>query len=288
MATPLDPRHRLVTTKYNPARTWTAENSVGIGGAYLCIYGMEGPGGYQFVGRTTQVWSRYRHTAPFEPGSPWLLRFFDRISWYPVSAEELLELRADMAAGRGSVDITDGTFSLAEHDRFLADNAEDIAAFRAQQATAFGAERAAWERAGEFDRAERAATNAVVPVEDLVLGDGDQRVDAPFSSSVWKVDVAIGEQVVTGQPLLALEAMKMETVLRAPSDGVVTQILVSGRAPGRLGTPLVVVGTGGQPLSARIELSRAGPGRLRRHRGGGPPGDLDHAAAVGRRPGRCR
>ncbi|MFZ3205921.1 MAG: 5-oxoprolinase/urea amidolyase family protein, partial [Pseudomonas sp.] len=52
VATPLDPRHRLVTTKYNPARTWTAENSVGIGGAYMCVYGMEGPGGYQFVGRT--------------------------------------------------------------------------------------------------------------------------------------------------------------------------------------------------------------------------------------------
>src|SRR6201996_2801833 len=48
VGTPLDPRHRLVTTKYTPARTWTAENSVGIGGAYLCIYGMEGPGGYQF------------------------------------------------------------------------------------------------------------------------------------------------------------------------------------------------------------------------------------------------
>ena len=100
VATPLDPRHRLVTTKYNPARTWTPENAVGIGGAYLCIYGMEGPGGYQFVGRTTQVWTRYADSAPFEPGSPWLLRFFDRISWYPVSPEELLDLRADMAAGR--------------------------------------------------------------------------------------------------------------------------------------------------------------------------------------------
>ncbi|WP_304115914.1 urea carboxylase [Mycolicibacterium bacteremicum] len=245
VATPLDPRHRLVTTKYNPARTWTAENSVGIGGAYLCIYGMEGPGGYQFVGRTTQVWSRYRHTAPFEPGSPWLLRFFDRISWYPVSAEELLELRADMAAGRGDVDITEGTFSLAEHDRFLADNAADIAAFRDRQATAFAAERAAWERAGEFDRAERAASNAPVATDDLVLNDGDHRVDAPFSSSVWKVDVAVGEQVVSGQPLLALEAMKMETVLRAPSDGVVTQILVSAGHLVDPGTPLVVVGSGG-------------------------------------------
>lgn len=52
VATPVDPRHRMVTTKYNPARPWTPENAVGIGGAYLCVYGMEGPGGYQFVGRT--------------------------------------------------------------------------------------------------------------------------------------------------------------------------------------------------------------------------------------------
>jgi urea carboxylase len=68
VATPIDPRHRLVTTKYNPARTWTAENSVGIGGAYMCVYGMEGPGGYQFVGRTIQMWNTYRTTAEFEPG----------------------------------------------------------------------------------------------------------------------------------------------------------------------------------------------------------------------------
>ena len=61
VATPVDPRHRLVTTKYNPARTWTPENAVGIGGAYMCVYGMEGPGGYQFVGRTLQMWNRWRH-----------------------------------------------------------------------------------------------------------------------------------------------------------------------------------------------------------------------------------
>ena len=87
VATPLDPRHRLVTTKYNPARTWTPENAVGIGGAYLCIYGMEGPGGYQFVGRTTQVWNHchpQRRRSRSSPDTPWLLRYFDRISFYPV------------------------------------------------------------------------------------------------------------------------------------------------------------------------------------------------------------
>jgi urea carboxylase len=78
VATPLDPRHRLVTTKYNPARTWTPENAVGIGGAYLCIYGMEGPGGYQFVGRTLQVWNTWRSTRDSRPASR-LLRFFDLV-----------------------------------------------------------------------------------------------------------------------------------------------------------------------------------------------------------------
>ncbi|OBC10934.1 urea amidolyase [Mycobacterium sp. 852013-50091_SCH5140682] len=158
VATPLDPRHRLVTTKYNPARTWTPENAVGIGGAYLCIYGMEGPGGYQFVGRTTQIWN-HRHplrAAGFEPEHPWLLRFFDRIQWYPVSADELLDLRADMAAGRGRVEIADGTFSLAEHDRFLAANAGDIAATRAEMETARAEERQRWAAAGEFAKKESA------------------------------------------------------------------------------------------------------------------------------------
>ncbi|MGO4201186.1 5-oxoprolinase/urea amidolyase family protein [Rhodococcus sp. TAF43] len=155
VATPLDPRHRLVTTKYNPARTWTPENAVGIGGAYLCIYGMEGPGGYQFVGRTTQVWN-HRHpqrSGPFEDGTPWLLRFFDRISWYPVEPEELLDLRADLAAGRGGgIEIGDGSFSLVEHEAFLDTNSDSIEAFRARQAVAFGDERRRWAEAGEFAR----------------------------------------------------------------------------------------------------------------------------------------
>nr|WP_083905680.1 5-oxoprolinase/urea amidolyase family protein [Nocardia transvalensis] len=150
VATPTDPRHRLVTTKYNPARTWTPENAVGIGGAYLCIYGMEGPGGYQFVGRTTQVWDHRSFHQPGSDENPWLLRYFDRISWYPVSAEELLDLRADVAAGRGEPQAEDGEFRLADHRRFLADNAGSIAEFRDRQSGAFAAERESWRTAGEL------------------------------------------------------------------------------------------------------------------------------------------
>jgi urea carboxylase len=151
LATPLDPRHRLVTTKYNPARTWTPENAVGIGGAYLCIYGMEGPGGYQFVGRTVQVWSSRCRGPHFE--QPWLLRHFDQIRWHPVGADELLDMRAANATGSLAIDIDDTTFQPADHQRSLAGVADDIARFQTAQQAAFAAERAAWAAAGEFERA---------------------------------------------------------------------------------------------------------------------------------------
>jgi urea carboxylase len=150
VATPLDPRHRLVTTKYNPARTWTAENSVGIGGAYLCIYGMEGPGGYQFVGRTVQVWNTSQRGALF--AEPWMLRTFDQLRWYPVGADELLEMRAAHAQGELPIHIEEATFRLDDYQRDLAENAEGIAAFQATQRAAFDAERQAWADSGEFER----------------------------------------------------------------------------------------------------------------------------------------
>jgi urea carboxylase len=235
VATPVDPRHRLVTTKYNPARTWTAENSVGIGGAYLCIYGMEGPGGYQFVGRTTQVWNRFRRAGLFAE-QPWALRFFDRIEWYPVSAEELLDLRAETEAGRGHVDVTDGVFDYGEYTRFLAANATSIEAFRSRQSAAFAAEKERWRASGELDRAEFAHTVGVGAGPELDAGDGGvgpagvrvpagaTGVTAPFIASVWQVDARPGMRVAKGDKLAALEAMKMETIIAAPHDGTVAEV----------------------------------------------------------------
>jgi urea carboxylase len=240
VATPLDPRHRLVTTKYNPARTWTAENSVGIGGAYLCVYGMEGPGGYQFVGRTTQVWSGWQQRGAFEPGSPWLLRFFDRIKWYPVDADELLDLRADIISGRFVPRIEEGTFSLAEYQGFLAEHAESIGEFRSRQQTAFSAERDAWEAAGEFTRAEAATAPAAAPAE-VTVPPGGRLIEAEFAASVWQLNVGPGDEVTAGQPLLALEAMKMESRVHAPVDGVVAEILARPGDQVEAGTALVVL-----------------------------------------------
>ncbi|MFC5220346.1 urea carboxylase [Streptomyces coerulescens] len=222
VATPLDPRHRLVTTKYNPARTWTAENSVGIGGAYLCIYGMEGPGGYQFVGRTVQVWNRFRRGGLFQD-SPWALRFFDRIEWYPVTAEELLELRAETDAGRGPFDTREGTFSIADHNAFLTANADSIAAFRQRQSAAFEAEKERWRAAGEFDRDDDPQPPAA---DAVVVPDGAIPVTAPFTATVWQAVAQPGATVAEGDPILSLEAMKMESKVSAPVAGTLLEIYV--------------------------------------------------------------
>ena len=239
VATPVDPRHRLVTTKYNPARTWTAENSVGIGGAYLCIYGMEGPGGYQFVGRTTQVWNRFRKAGLFAE-QPWSLRFFDQIEWYPVSAEELLELREETDAGRGHVAVTDGWFDYGSYTRFLAEQAAGIATFRSRQAAAFTAEKERWRAAGEFDRADPgpAVTTDAGPV---ALPARATPVRASFTASVWQVAVRPGTRVAQGDKLISVEAMKMETVLTAPHDGTVAGVYVAGGAQVTAGQVLAAV-----------------------------------------------
>lgn len=223
VATPLDPRHRLVTTKYNPARTWTAENSVGIGGAYLCIYGMEGPGGYQFVGRTTQVWNRFRRGGMFGE-HPWALRFFDRIRWYPVSAEELLEMRAETDAGRGRVDVTDGTFALADHEKFLESESASIEAFRSRQQQAFAQERERWAASGEFDRVVEPPST---PTKDAVdLPAGTIPVTSPFAASVWRVEVQADARITRDGQIMTLEAMKMETAVTAPVGGRVARLYV--------------------------------------------------------------
>lgn len=228
VATPIDPRHRLVTTKYNPARTWTPENAVGIGGAYMCIYGMEGPGGYQLFGRTIQVWNTWRRTPAFDK-QPWLLNFFDQIRFFPVSHAELTEARLAFPHGQYPVKIEETTFKWADHKQNFAREADGISRFKATQQAAFEAERQRWKDQGldSFAPDHGAADTG----QDVDVPEGFVGAESPVPGSLWKVTVAAGDTVEAGQTIAIVESMKMEMAVEAPIAGKISEIRAT---PGQL------------------------------------------------------
>jgi urea carboxylase len=243
VATPIDPRHRLVTTKYNPARTWTPPNVVGIGGAYMCIYGMEGPGGYQLFGRTIQVWNTHRKTAAFADGQPWLLRFFDQIRFFPVSHDELTEWRRDFPLGRRAIQIEETEFRLADYRAFLSDNAASITEFETRRNAAFAAERADWAERGEFDRVASLtdAGGGSADADAIDVPQGAQLVEAPFGGSVWKLMKGLGDAVAAGETIAVIEAMKTEFPVESPAAGTVAAIYVAERQSINPGAPMLAL-----------------------------------------------
>jgi urea carboxylase len=230
-----------VTTKYNPARTWTAENSVGIGGSYLCVYGMEGPGGYQFIGRTLQMWNRYKTTQEFS--LPWLLRFFDQIRFYEVSHEELQQIRRDFPQGRYPLTIEETEFSLAEYSQFLEQNQASITEFVEHRNQAFDNELAHWHATGQFnfeqDDSELPAQTTTEWPEHYEI------IESPVPGNIWKLLTSENATVNSGDALLILESMKMEIAIDAPCNGIIKHVLSPTDTQVNSGQALIVM----EPLS---------------------------------------
>jgi len=239
-AVPLDPRHRLLTSKYNPARTHTAEGAVGIGGVYLCIYGMDSPGGYQLVGRTLPIWQRHAGSEPC------VLRFFDQIRFYPVAETELPVLREAQQQGRLALRIEEGEFCLAEHETWLAAEADEVRAFEARQQAAFAREIALWQQSHWQPQWHDTAPPAEPPVAGA--GESQHPVAAQVSGSIWKLLVSPGQRVSAGEPLVILEAMKMEFAIAAPVDGVVGALLCQPGRQVQAGEPLLHLAPWAEPV----------------------------------------
>ncbi|WP_158971936.1 urea carboxylase [Paraglaciecola sp. L3A3] len=239
VATPLNPCHRLVTTKYNPARTWTAENSVGIGGAYMCVYGMEGPGGYQFVGRTAQMWNRYRQTEVFE--NPWLLRFFDQIRFYPVSHDELEQIRADFPIGKWQPKIEQSSISMPELALEWSKQQRDIDKFVEQRERAFEQEMNDWKANGQL--VYQADNTMDTELDELELAEGEFIIESTAAGSVWLIETAEGNTIAENDSLIILESMKMEIGITSPEAAIVKKILVETGQQVQAGQALLVLAT---------------------------------------------
>jgi urea carboxylase len=200
---------------------------------------MEGPGGYQLFGRTVQMWNSWRTTPEFEPGHPWLLRFFDRIRFFPVDEQELAEAREAFPHGRYPIRIEDAPFSYRDYAGFLEREADGIATFNATRRAAFEVERADWKARGldSFVSDEGSPADA----DELAVPEGASALAAPVTGNVWKVLVAEGASVEAGQPLVIVESMKMEMSIPAPVSGRVTGIRCQPGRTVRAGDILAII-----------------------------------------------
>jgi glutaconyl-CoA/methylmalonyl-CoA decarboxylase subunit gamma len=73
-------------------------------------------------------------------------------------------------------------------------------------------------------------------------GSSASSINAPMPGNILKIKVGEGDSVKKGQPLLILEAMKMENEITAPADGKVVAIRVSPGECVVLGQPLIELG----------------------------------------------
>jgi oxaloacetate decarboxylase alpha subunit len=68
-----------------------------------------------------------------------------------------------------------------------------------------------------------------------------EAVNAVLAGNIFKVHVSPGENIAEGEPLLVVEAMKMETVVSAPRSGTVTKVFVAEGDMVAVGDPLVAI-----------------------------------------------
>ncbi|CAI7672942.1 unnamed protein product [Penicillium pancosmium] len=220
-AVPLDPRHRLFGTKYNPSRSFTPRGAVGIAGQYLCIYATDSPGGYQLVGRTVPIWDEF-HKPQLGEKAPWTFSLLDQIRFYPVTEEELL---TEEAKGMSTdlIKISDTELDLDEYENWLRENEEDITAVRKQRSKAV-------HEVDFFD-------DLLKPYDPIAMQPGigqkndeavtGERVKALLPGRCFRCAVEEGEEVQEGDTLIWIESNKMEINICAPVSGKCVRLLAT-------------------------------------------------------------
>src|SRR3954453_6993432 len=66
-------------------------------------------------------------------------------------------------------------------------------------------------------------------------------VEANITGTVWKIEVAIGDEIAEGDTVVILESMKMEMPIESEDDGTVAEILVAEGQAVQEGDVLVVL-----------------------------------------------
>ncbi|OJJ97419.1 hypothetical protein ASPACDRAFT_32204 [Aspergillus aculeatus ATCC 16872] len=244
IAVPQDPRHRIRTPKMNPSRNYTPAGCFAHGGSSICLYQVDGPGGYMPLGMSLPTLDLYG-TNPVFQQQPWLIQDMNTISFFEVSGEEYDRIVADLQAGRYKFQAEDGVFDMAEYHQLQKETGAEMEAIRQKQLVA----------ATQATAREKALLNQWLAEKDAMVPDDDevarllqdatiQAVEAPTSANVWKVLVEPGTTATEGLTLAILEAMKMEInvdVAAEMAGATVVKVLIQPGGSVHSGQPIVLL-----------------------------------------------
>ena len=95
---------------------------------------------------------------------------------------------------------------------------------------------------GQVADIQAAAPAAPVTAPAPAAGGAGQAVPSPLAGNIFKINTAAGQMVKSGDVVMVLEAMKMETEIRSPADGVVQAINVKEGDVVQVGDTLITLG----------------------------------------------
>lgn len=94
---------------------------------------------------------------------------------------------------------------------------------------------------GTKTRRTLSQTSAKPPVGVSASAGSADAVTAPIPGQIFVILVKVGDQVTRGQPVIKIEAMKMESEINAHKDGVVSEIKVQPNSVVSQGQELIII-----------------------------------------------
>lgn len=208
-----DPRCRMKTSKYNPARTTTPSGAVGSGSVSQSVYPLESPGGYMIWGMTLPNW--YWDTFGRCHDQPWPLTEFDQVIYYEVDEAELERLNSLHLTKKLKFEPEVSEFDFVSYKKFVDEIDVEYKELLSRKEKAFAELLQAEEDDIALWEEEKAAAKASKLDGADLLSDPDAlAVVSTMPSNVFKINVAKGEIISKTQVLVILEAMKMEIPMR--------------------------------------------------------------------------
>ena len=150
-------------------------------------------------------------------------------------------MREDFPRGKFRLKIEEQTFSLRDYNRFLADNAVSIAAFKSTQQASFDAERERWIATGQAHYSSDQDVADASPDSELDLPPNSRAVASHVAGNLWQVKVQPGDTVRQGDTVVIVESMKMEITVAAPCDGILTHVFCQEGGQVAVGQDLFVI-----------------------------------------------